>query len=251
MQLNRVFFAGALVVFIGVLALIGLGAPARMDSADASVEAGYVVWRDHACQSCHTLDGVGGAYAPDLTHIINVRGEVFLREFWVNPQAFHPNQRTMPSLGLTRDETDALVAFLTWIDKQPNGGFPTHPINVSGGGIDVASLLPAESVGAQSIALSDPVSVGHYLFSRPPANCATCHSLEPGVVIVGPSLAGIATRAGTRVEGLSAEAYIHQSILTPGAFVVPGFPDAMARNLGDVLNSDQINSLIAFLLTLD
>ena len=38
--------------------------------------------------------------------------------------------------------------------------------------------------------------------------CITCHSLEPDVVIVGPSQAGLGTRAGTRVPGQSAEEYI-------------------------------------------
>ena len=98
---------------------------------------------------------------------------------------------------------------------------------------------------------SDPVAAGHYWFSRPPANCATCHSLEPDVVIVGPSLAGVASRAGSRVAGLSAEQYLRTSILDPGAFVVPGFRDAMARNFGEVLNTDQINDIIAFLMTLE
>ncbi|MFN8562465.1 MAG: hypothetical protein U0703_12800 [Anaerolineae bacterium] len=51
-------------------------------------------------------------------------------------------------------------------------------------------------------------------------------------MIVGPSLDGVATRADSRVAGMSAGEYFRTSILDPGAFVVPGFPDAMARNLG-------------------
>ena len=74
------------------------------------------------------------------------------------------------------------------------------------------------------------------------------HSLQPDVVIVGPSLAGIATRAVERVPGMSAEDYLRQSILDPSTFVVEGFPDAMARNLGEVLSSQQVSEIIAFLL---
>jgi nitric oxide reductase subunit C len=95
----------------------------------------------------------------------------------------------------------------------------------------------------------DPVAAGRYWIARPPANCVTCHSLQPDVVLVGPSLAGVATRAAARVPGMSAEEYLRQSILDPGAYVVAGFPDAMARNLGEVLNSQQISEIIAFLLT--
>ncbi len=81
--------------------------------------------------------------------------------------------------------------------------------------------------------------------------CRICHSLQPDVVLVGPSFAGIATRAATRVPGLSAEEYIHQSILEPNAFVVPGFPEGqMIQNFADLLTEEQIDDLVAFLMTL-
>lgn len=83
------------------------------------------------------------------------------------------------------------------------------------------------------------------------AGCRICHSLQPDVVIVGPSLAGIATRAATRVPGLSAEEYIRQSILEPNAYVVPGFPAGqMVQNLGEILTPEQVDDLVAFLMTL-
>ena len=50
-------------------------------------------------------------------------------------------------------------------------------------------------------------------------------------------------------EGSAAEQYLRDSIINPSDFVVPGFPDAMQRNLGDKLTGDQINDIIAFLLT--
>ena len=90
---------------------------------------------------------------------------------------------------------------------------------------------------------------GRYLFSNAPAICSTCHSLQPNVVIVGPSLAGVASRAGSRVDGMSADEYLRNSIVHPSAFIVPGFQDVMQKNFGDVLTSDQINDLIAFLKT--
>ncbi|MEW5938421.1 MAG: cytochrome b N-terminal domain-containing protein [Chloroflexota bacterium] len=83
------------------------------------------------------------------------------------------------------------------------------------------------------------------------AGCRICHSLDPDVVIVGPSLAGVATRAETRVPGLTAEQYLRQSILEPNAFVVPGFPAGqMLQNFGKILAPEQIDNLVAFLLTL-
>jgi cytochrome c2 len=84
------------------------------------------------------------------------------------------------------------------------------------------------------------------------AGCRICHSLDPGVVLVGPSFDGIATRAASRVPGLSAEEYLRQSILEPNAYIVDGFPAGqMLQNFGDLLTEDDVNNLVAFLLTLE
>ncbi len=84
------------------------------------------------------------------------------------------------------------------------------------------------------------------------AGCRICHSLEEGVTLVGPSFAGIATRAAERVPGMSAEEYLRQSILDPEAYVVEGFPTGqMLPNLGDILSAQQIDDLIAFLMTFE
>ena len=69
--------------------------------------------------------------------------------------------------------------------------------------------------------------------------------------MVGPSFAGIATRAAKRVPGMSAEEYIRQSILDPNAFVVDGFSNVQTMNFGNQLDDAQINDLIAFLMTME
>jgi mono/diheme cytochrome c family protein len=83
------------------------------------------------------------------------------------------------------------------------------------------------------------------------AGCITCHSLEAGEVIVGPSMAGIGSRAGSTVAGQSAEAYLKDSILNPDAHLVDDFPaGTMPQVWGDELNGEQVDQLIAYLLTL-
>lgn len=83
------------------------------------------------------------------------------------------------------------------------------------------------------------------------AGCRICHSLEPGVILVGPSFAGIATRAAQRVPGMSAEDYLYQSIVDPDAYVVEGFPAGqMIPDLAEILTEEQIRDLVAFLMTL-
>lgn len=87
--------------------------------------------------------------------------------------------------------------------------------------------------------------------------CAGCHGEPGGAGIVSPNLGGIATRAGSRVAGLSAEAYIRQSIQDPNAFIVPDCPagpcptGVMPPTFGTTLSSEQFNALVAYLLTLN
>ncbi len=243
---TRLFFKAALLVS-GII-VAGLAASVMQPrDVPPAVTAGYSVWWANGCEGCHTLLGQGGTYAPDLTGIYGQRGDSYLREFLVNPNAFHPNQRLMPRFGLTISETDSLLAFLEWVGQQ-EAGWPPRPILVSGGGLVQVGVADSSQTAELP---ADPVTRGRNWFKSPPANCATCHALEPDVVIVGPSLAGIATRAGTRVPGQSAEAYIRDSMMAPGDYVVAGFQNVMVRNLADMLSSDQINDLIAFLMTLE
>jgi len=114
----------------------------------------------------------------------------------------------------------------------------------------IAILLSACSSAASAgpTPTLDPLVLrGREVFN---SRCATCHALVPDTVIIGPSLAGVATRAETRVEGQSAEEYIQRSILRPDDYVVEGFKDVMVTNLAMELTHEDMNALMAFLMTL-
>jgi mono/diheme cytochrome c family protein len=113
---------------------------------------------------------------------------------------------------------------------------------------------------AETVADAPPASVGdaaagEALYAQTiigtTAGCATCHSLEAGVQIVGPSHAGVATRAGEYVAGESAEQYLRTSILEPNAHLVEGFTEGvMPQTYKDELSNTQVDDLVAYLLTL-
>jgi mono/diheme cytochrome c family protein len=82
------------------------------------------------------------------------------------------------------------------------------------------------------------------------SSCSRCHSLEPGVTLVGPSLANVGATAGTASPGMSATAYLRQSIVDPNARVAPGFGrNVMPANYGSQLTEKEIGNLVAFLMT--
>lgn len=96
--------------------------------------------------------------------------------------------------------------------------------------------------------LPSEVVAGKQLFQ---VHCASCHVTEGDAVIVGPSLTGIATRAGERVAGLDAQQYIELSILQPEAYLVEGFENLMPSTLGKQLTGEELDALVAYLLILE
>jgi nitric oxide reductase subunit C len=108
-------------------------------------------------------------------------------------------------------------------------------------------LAACASESAGTPTLTQQENQGSQLFT---VYCAACHSTVGDAIIVGPSLARIATTAETRVAGLDARAYLEQSILDPSAYLNEGFADLMPKNWGDVLNDEELDALVAFLLTL-
>ncbi|MBN1665766.1 MAG: c-type cytochrome [Anaerolineales bacterium] len=107
----------------------------------------------------------------------------------------------------------------------------------------------------QSAQGAQAIQAGEDLFSRSvigsQAGCIACHSLSPGVTLVGPSLAGIGSRAGDTVPGQSADEYLREAILNPDAYIVEGFPEgAMPPALAEELSSEQIDNLVTYMLSL-
>jgi sulfur-oxidizing protein SoxX len=112
-----------------------------------------------------------------------------------------------------------------------------------------------EATPTTATGVSGDAAAGEELFHQTTIDsqpgCITCHSLEPDTVLVGPSMAGIASRAGSRVSGESAQEYIHQSILNPDAYTVEGFSaGVMPAGFADALSEQQVNDLVAYLMTL-
>lgn len=80
--------------------------------------------------------------------------------------------------------------------------------------------------------------------------CAQCHALTPDTVVIGPSLAGIATRAASRVPGYDTQSYLETSILIPEDYLVEGFANTMPTNFGKELTSEEFTALVTYLMTL-
>jgi nitric oxide reductase subunit C len=231
---------------------------------DARVIAGKHVWHRQNCTNCHTLLGEGAYFAPDLTKIAQQRGAPYLREFLKDPSRFYSEQRDgrlMPTLNLSDQDIDDLIAFLGWVSRIDTQGWPPRPILVRGSA--VPGLPGVLGVPAPEASSQDPVELGRAVFNATPPGCAACHSIAPGVNIVGPTLAGLPATAAARIKSSDYKGkakdpagYIRESILEPNAHVLAGPTYAaggrslMPSDYGQTLKPDQVDQIVAYLLTL-
>ncbi|MFQ5873403.1 MAG: c-type cytochrome [Dehalococcoidia bacterium] len=92
---------------------------------------------------------------------------------------------------------------------------------------------------------------GEGLFFSDNVGCFRCHTISGRGGTRGPDLTHVASRTGERVPGLSAEEYIRQSTCDPGAIVVEPYDNIMLPGFCDRLAEQEIDDLVAFLLTLE
>jgi len=134
-----------------------------------AVIAGQDVWHENNCINCHTLFGEGAYYAPDLTKITQLRGEQYLHAYMRDPARFYDEQvhrRLMPKQNLSDEDITNLIAFLDWVSKVDNQGWPPRPILVTGAsipGTDLTTRQQAHPAQGESPGLppgARPVSGG-------------------------------------------------------------------------------------------
>lgn len=106
------------------------------------------------------------------------------------------------------------------------------------------------------VTIEDEVDVdadlGRRVFESSTAGCTVCHSVEPGVELVGPNLAGAGLIAGSRVTGMSGADYLKQSIVDPDAYVVDGYPAGQMLDIyEETLTNEEIEALVAYLSSLE
>jgi nitric oxide reductase subunit C len=164
----------------------------------------------------------------------------------------------MPTLGLSQQQIQDVIAFLGWVGKIDTNGWPPRPLVVSG--VSVRGLPGVET----SATAQGPAARGQAIFNGRGA-CSTCHAVAGDTVLVGPSLAQVAVRAGERVtdpaytgKAKDAQGYLRESILDPSAFLVPGdrfstpvHTSLMPGSYSTQLTGEQVDDLVAYLTTLD
>jgi mono/diheme cytochrome c family protein len=237
-----------------VTALRGEAAP-QAATAEPTAEAGGEMSQEElvalgeqlfasACSACHgEQDGAGPAFTDmgekAATRVGGMSAEAYLHESIVDPGAYVVEgfNNIMPKgFGDQYSETE-LAGMVAYIIAESGG-----EAAVQAGPTEEAAPVPEGTAEAAEAPAGDPVA-GEALFAT---NCSACHGEEDGA---GPARTGMGERAAIGVEGLSAEEYLHQAIVDPGAHIVEGFSNIMPKAYGDQLTEQELSDLIAYLLT--
>ena len=118
--------------------------------------------------------------------------------------------------------------------------------------VGIGMIFPNFVIPAEEISIGQTAAErGESLFFDSATTCILCHAVDGQGGTRGPDLAGIATRAGSRIEGMDAQTYLRESITDPTAYIVDGFQPIMPPGLINVIGEENIDDLIAFLLTLE
>ena len=213
------------------------------------------LFTQHFPQVKSTLGGFGGTIKDFIRLTVSAGRPI--ESAWAATQGAFPQR--MPTWGqpyggpLTTDQIEDIVNFVAGWGNEALAGGTAGAVFTNSVGSDVNKQLPAgdatrgQQLFAQQVKQASGIN----------APCTACHSLTPGEVKIGPSLAGIATRAATREPGKTAEQYIRESIQQPNAFIVPDDPkfqsngkSVMPEGLGNAMSPQDLADLIAYLETL-
>lgn len=151
----------------------------KTDKLTEEVVLGKRVWHKYNCNDCHTILGIGGYYAPDMTKAYSVRGEAWLTAFLKNPESPDPQRRKMPNQGLSEDEIKKLIAFLKWVDGIDTNEWPPKPVTVT-------------KVTKAAVEDSLRVLKGKTIYSQ--NRCDLCHQIGGKGGVIGPDLSRIGAK---------------------------------------------------------
>jgi cytochrome c553 len=107
------------------------------------------------------------------------------------------------------------------------------------------SLAAIVAIACEEPPATEPYARGRQLYRQ--LDCGRCHVIDGDGGRLGPDLSHIGTTGATRDAAVSAEDYIRASILTPGAYVVPGYNDVMPRGLARRLSDSDLDALVLYL----
>ena len=196
------------VIFLALTydSLVKMPQRTQEEKIDFHVAAGKWVWQKYNCNDCHTILGIGGYYAPDVTKVMSYRDADWATRFIKDPQAVWPAERKMPNLHLKDQEIADVIAFLTWVNGIDTNNWPPKPM----------------------VAAATGVKPGEDIYKA--QGCSACHRIGGVGGTIGPDLSGVGRRRG--------KAWILQQLTDPKSHdpnsIMPSFAKLPQKDREDI-----------------
>jgi cytochrome c oxidase subunit 2 len=140
------------------------------------------------------------------------------------------------------------AAFDAWLRQQEKGAAPPASTSTTSTSSTTSTTSTAASTTSTTSTTASPSSAkGLAVFNQ--NGCSTCHTLSAAGAAgkVGPDLDNLVSYARQAHQPLTA--FVHESIVSPDAYVQPSFPKGvMPSNFGKLLNKTQLGALVQFLV---
>ncbi len=273
-------FLGTILVMLtaGLILWYGINEPERMAQYELhqrakAIEVGAEIY-DINCKGCHGPQGEGvpGLWPPlnDRHFFTNRLTEVgwsgTLEDYIISTVAGgrlvstrpdrYPGQGrpVMPAWAeryggpLREDQIRNVAAFiLNWQDTAPDRGAEMAEMAGPPTGTDITKELPeGDPTRGEGLANTKGCVVCHISAPTGPAWLPSAD--QPGI---GERAETIFTQADYTGNATSAFQYLHEAIVLPNAYIVPGYQaGVMPANYGDTLTDQELADIIAYLLTL-
>jgi nitric oxide reductase subunit C len=82
-----------------------------------TLSAGQLVYQSQGCSNCHSINGIGGTMAPDLTHVGSRHDHDWLFGHFKDPQKYVKNS-AMPPVALSDEEIGQLTAYMMTLKEE-------------------------------------------------------------------------------------------------------------------------------------
>ena len=131
-QQAKIFFlVGTFVTFAIFIGLTIYSLQQVQTKIPEDVARGKHIWEKNNCMGCHTIMGEGAYYAPELTNVIERRGEPYVRAVLQTKNPWQPNGRQMVAYGMNEQDANDMIAFFKWISNLDLNGFENVDKKVS------------------------------------------------------------------------------------------------------------------------
>ena len=245
--------------------VLDMATPPDNATANPEIKAGKTLFARN-CSSCHTTDSYRpGGYQREIS-LQDGRWSSWLADIEnasivSAPNLTHFGLRSTLGAGIEELNRDTLITWITDPSKIKIGTRMQEHAKLYESADKTAkltadeianiadyllALIPGENVEEDTTDKKGFQQTGEVAFES--NGCVACHSTGTDT-LVGPGLSGIGNRAGSRVDNLTPDEYLKQSLKEPSAYVVDGFTPAMPSF--SYLGDDEIDKLIDYLKTLN